>query len=137
VISALRALLFLISAGLVCRVMIAVARKKWSLNSRQALSAFFLISLVVATVLVTSYHGLHIFKVEESSSLFEAETFFGIMFDAGSTGSRVHVFKFKKSTEGMKCVLLFASYLVIYFFQISETFMMRILAVVHWIFRGC
>ena len=108
-ISPAHALLLLISAALTFRVMIAVARKKWSLNSRHALSAFFLISLVIAMVFVTSYHGLRAFSDGHFNFSADAGTFFGIMFDAGSTGSRVHVFKFKMSIEGMimMCVLVF------------------------------
>jgi len=111
VISVFHALLLFLSGVLTIRVMIAVVRKKWSLNSRHVVSGFLLVSLVVTMILVTSYHGLLAFRMGGSNftmqAVSEIETFFGIMFDAGSTGSRVHVFKFKMSVEGMMHILLY------------------------------
>lgn len=43
-------------------------------------------------------------KLDHQTSAADLSVFYGIMFDAGSTGTRIHIFKFTQKSKGMNCL---------------------------------
>lgn len=79
--------------GIMAFVAIYVAYIKWHLDSKP---------IVGATEGVVDSKGD---KLNHQTLTTDPSVFYGIMFDAGSTGTRIHIFKFTQQPKGMVCLL--------------------------------
>lgn len=79
--------------GILTCIAVYVAYIKWHLGSRP---------FVGATEGVAESRGD---KLTHQAVTTDLSVFYGIMFDAGSTGTRIHIFKFAQQPRGMSCSL--------------------------------
>lgn len=79
--------------GILACIAIYVAYMKWHLDSKP---------LVGATEGVAESR---MDKLSHQALTTELSVFYGIMFDAGSTGTRIHIFKFTQQPKGTACTM--------------------------------
>lgn len=77
--------------GILACIVFYVAYIKWHLDSKP---------LVGATEGIAESTGD---KLSRQALAADPSVFYGIMFDAGSTGTRIHIFKFTQQPKGMHC----------------------------------
>lgn len=77
--------------GILACIAFYVAYMKWHLDSK---------ALVGAMEGIAESTGD---KVNRQALTSDLSVFYGIMFDAGSTGTRIHIFKFTQQPKGMAC----------------------------------
>lgn len=77
--------------GILACIVFYVAYMKWHLDSK---------ALVAATEGIAESTGD---KLNRQALTADLSVFYGIMFDAGSTGTRIHIFKFTQQPKGTAC----------------------------------